>query len=227
MERKTVSQNKSRTLVCFLSTHPLILPELLRFVGSLRAHSVARLLKISPTTDLHRLALPAAQVYVVDSHSTGLATEGLVAFIRGRRRNARVIVLAEQVTGMHSFPLLHLGVKGLICYDEVPQQLARAIQLVAKGGLWIPRKVMSDFLELLQSGKRVPQLQGVTRNLSRREKEVLDLLLKSLSNKEISSSLHISESTVKFHISNIFQCYGVQRRADLILQSLQENVTVH
>jgi DNA-binding NarL/FixJ family response regulator len=199
----------------------------MRIASSLRSQSITRLLRVAPTTDLHRIAIPAAQVYVVDSHSIGLATEGLVSLIRSRRPNARVIVLTEEINGMLSFPLLHLGVKGLIGYDRVAREMTRAIRSVSKGGLWIPRAVMTDFMERLETGRKLPVPHSPSRNLSRREKEVLDLLMKSLSNKEISSTLHISESTVKFHISNIFQRFGVQRRADLIMQSLQESDTVH
>jgi DNA-binding NarL/FixJ family response regulator len=56
-----------------------------------------------------------------------------------------------------------------------------------------------------------------TRGLSRREKEVLELLLENLSNKEIASELNISSRTAKFHVSNLLSKHGVRRRADLIL----------
>jgi len=213
-------------MVCLLSAHPLVLLELQRFLGTFRPRSAARLLKTTLTADLNRLSISPARVYVVDSLSIGPATEGLVAVIRSRWRDARVIVLAQEVGESHSFPLLHLGVKGLIRYEEVARQLVRAIRLVADGGFWIPRKVMSDYLEFLQSARRPPLSSGMIRTLSRREKEVLYLLLKNLSNKEISLALHISESTVKFHISNIFRRYGVQRRSDLIVQSVQESATI-
>jgi len=57
--------------------------------------------------------------------------------------------------------------------------------------------------------------------LSRREQEVLNLLLDNLANKELAERLHISERTVKFHVSNILAKFGVRRRADLILLCYQ------
>lgn len=223
---KTAERAQAKITVCLFSTHPLVLPELQRYLGALRAHSVTRLLKITSVTDLSRVPCPPARVYVVDSHSTGPVTEGLVSLIRSRRRNARVVVLSDEVQGSRSFPFLHLGVKGLVRYQEVSRQLPKAVRMVAKGGFWIPRKVMSDYLALLQSGRRASLSTRSVGKLSRREKEVLELVLKSLSNKEISSALNISESTVKFHVSNIFHHYGVQRRADLILQSAQGAFTI-
>ena len=56
---------------------------------------------------------------------------------------------------------------------------------------------------------------------SRREQEVLDCLLENLANKEIADRLNISERTVKFHVSNLLSKFGVRRRADLILLSMQ------
>ena len=57
--------------------------------------------------------------------------------------------------------------------------------------------------------------------MSRRETEVVELLMQNLSNKEIGSKLHMSERTAKFHVSNLLAKYGVQRRADLILLFVQ------
>jgi DNA-binding NarL/FixJ family response regulator len=175
---------------------------------------------------VHRLPLPVALVYVVDGHSLGPATEGLVAGIRYRHRKRHVIVLMEEMKELHCFPLLRLGVKGMICYADVPRQLARAVRLLAEGGIWVPREVMSRYLEMGQKGHGTRLPATGAKSLSRREKEVLDLLLKNFANKEIASALHISESTVKFHVSNVISRFGVQRRADLILQSLQESSTI-
>jgi DNA-binding CsgD family transcriptional regulator len=60
--------------------------------------------------------------------------------------------------------------------------------------------------------------------LSRREQDVLEALLQNMSNKEIATRLNISERTVKFHVSNLLAKFSVQRRSDLILQSLQPSV---
>jgi len=60
-------------------------------------------------------------------------------------------------------------------------------------------------------------------DVSRREREVLDLLLDNLCNKEIASKLFISERTVKFHVSNLLSKFGVQRRADLIVLWMQRS----
>jgi DNA-binding NarL/FixJ family response regulator len=59
----------------------------------------------------------------------------------------------------------------------------------------------------------------------RREREVLDLLLDNLSNKEIAGKLFVCERTVKFQVSNLLSKFKVQRRADLIVIWIQRTST--
>jgi DNA-binding NarL/FixJ family response regulator len=107
-----------------------------------------------------------------------------------------------------------------VAYERVEEQLVPALQAVAKGGFWVPRELLSRFVDsLLQTGAARQTLHPV--GLSSRENDVLDCLLENLSNKEIASRLNISERTVKFHVSNLLGKFGVQRRADLILQAYQ------
>src|SRR5207244_4350998 len=114
-------------------------------------------------------------------------------------------------------PLLRLGAKGLMTFGEANEQLGRAVQEVSGGGFWVPRALLSRFVdESVSAVRRPPGPVGVAR-LSPREKEVLDALLGNLSNKEIASKLNMSERTAKFHVSNLLAKYRVRRRADLIL----------
>ena len=58
--------------------------------------------------------------------------------------------------------------------------------------------------------------------LTPREREIFEDLLENLSNKDIAKKRHITGRTAKFHVSNVLAKYGVKRRADLLLMSLQE-----
>ncbi len=74
---------------------------------------------------------------------------------------------------------------------------------------------------VLNSAKGRHLKREITTELSRREQEVLDALLENLANKEIADKLHISERTVKFHVSNLLKKFGVRRRSDFILLCYQ------
>ncbi|MBI3668575.1 MAG: response regulator transcription factor [Acidobacteria bacterium] len=210
-----------RLTVCLLSPHPLVLGEFQRLLARPGFLLLTRRLESTLVPDLRRLTLPRASVYVVDALGHRPATEALVVSLLERFPNARLLVVSEKFSEVNSFPLLRLGVKGLICYAEAHQQLRRALETLARGGFWVPRSVLSRFVDdMLSSVPGHRRLSGTT-GLSRREQEVLDCLLENLANKEIADKLHISERTVKFHVSNLLSKFGVRRRADLILLSLQ------
>ena len=85
----------------------------------------------------------------------------------------------------------------------------------------MPRALLSAFVDSTLESARRPRPAPPGVRMSRREQEVVELLMQNLSNKEIGSKLHMSERTAKFHVSNLLAKYGVQRRADLILLFVQ------
>jgi len=160
--------------------------------------------------DLRHLEPPKANVYVIDAHAAKPAIGALLTNILERYPDSRLIVVGENHAENNSFSLLRLGVKGLLTYMEAREQLIRALPLVANGGFWVPRQLLSGFVDvdsiLTSQGRRL-KTDSVA-NLSRQEQEVLDSLLQNLSNKEIASKLNIAERTVKFHVSNLLNKFG-------------------
>src|ERR1700751_4811399 len=214
-----------KLIVCLLSPHPLVLSEFEGLLGKASQFKVAsKQLESTLAPDLRAFEPPKAQVYVVDAHAARQATGALLSNLLERFTDARLIVVGDQHQDSNSFSLLRLGVKGILTYEEAREQLIRALPLVANGGFWVPRSVLSGFVDsiLTSQGRRL-KTDSVT-NLSRREQEVLDSLLENLSNKEIASKLNIAERTVKFHVSNLLSKFGVRRRADLILLTFQRRL---
>lgn len=203
----------------------MVLSEFQRILEKSPFKVITKQLESTLAPDLRGFVPPTAQVYIVDAHAAKPATGALLANLLERFPESRLIVVGEQHNDANSFSLLRLGVKGLLTYVEAREQLVRALPLVAAGGFWVPRSVLSGFVDsiLTTQGRRLKS-DSVT-NLSRREQEVLDLLLENLSNKEIGSRLNIAERTVKFHVSNLLNKYGVRRRADLILLTFQRRLS--
>ena len=211
--------------VCLLSPHPLVLTEFERLLGKASQFKViAKQLESTLAPDLRNLEPTKAQVYVIDAHAARQATGALLTNILERVTDARLIVVGDAINDANAYSLLRLGVKGILSYAEARDQLARALPLVSQGGFWVPRSVLSGFVDsiLTSQGRRL-KTESIT-NLSRREQEVLDSLLENLSNKEIASKLNIAERTVKFHVSNLLSKFGVRRRADLILLTFQRRM---
>lgn len=221
----SIVKHKSRKpalKVCILSPHPLVLAEFSRVLASPNFRIIARQLESMLGPDLRSLPVPKAQVYVVDAHASQPATAALIANILERTPAARLLVVAEKLSKAESHTLLRLGTKGLLTYSDAQEQLPRALPLVGGGGFWVPRSLLSEFVDsILSSGQGRRLKVETSAELSRREQEVLDSLLENLANKEIATKLNISERTVKFHVSNLLSKFGVRRRADLILLCYQ------
>ena len=183
---------------------------------------VAKQLDSMLAPDLRSLELPRASVYVVDAHAARQATGALLGNILDRFPTARLLVVGDNFKEGDSYTFLRQGVKGILNYGEAREQLPRAVPLVAAGGFWVPRTVLSRFVDSILSSTQGRRLRGDSpAELSRREQEVLGCLLENLANKEVADRLHISERTVKFHVSNLLAKFGVRRRADLILLCYQ------
>ena len=172
--------------------------------------------------DLRNLDIPRAAVYVIDAHAARQATGALLTNILERYATARLLVVGDKLKEADSYSLLRQGAKGILTYAEAREQLPLALPQVAAGGIWVPRPVLSRFVDSILSSTQGRRLRmDSPTELSRREQEVLASLLENLANKEVADRLHISERTVKFHVSNLLAKFGVRRRADLILLCYQ------
>lgn len=213
MDRRAYRNN--RLLVCLLSTHPLLLEEFGRKLSKSHLSVKAVRLRHMFFEDVNRLAIPAASIYVVDGHDPYAAA--LVGALVNRFPDSRVIVLSEKFTDATAFPLLELGVKGLLDYSEASHHLPEAVKVVREGKFWVDRQLLSRFMSSIVPAARRQFVKAGPRHLSPREREVLECLLENLSNKEIAKKLNISERTVKFHVSNLLAKFDVRRRVDLIM----------
>jgi DNA-binding NarL/FixJ family response regulator len=200
----------------------MVLDEFRRLLEDSGFHIVSKQLESMLAPDLRNLEVPRASVYVVDAHAARQATGALLGNVLDRFPTARLLVVGDKLKEEDSYTLLRQGVKGILNYDEAREQLPRALPLVANGGFWVPRTVLSRFVDSILSTTQGRRLRGDSpAELSRREQEVLNGLLENLANKEVADRLHISERTVKFHVSNLLAKFGVRRRADLILLCFQ------
>jgi DNA-binding NarL/FixJ family response regulator len=108
--------------------------------------------------------------------------------------------------------LLHSGIAGFITHAESSKLLGDAIQAVAEGRIWASREIIRIYVELTSQRFTVSSGEEM---LTARENQVLELLRKRYSNREMAQLLRISESTVKFHVSNVLTKLKAHHRRDL------------
>ncbi|HEY7403787.1 MAG TPA: LuxR C-terminal-related transcriptional regulator [Candidatus Angelobacter sp.] len=108
---------------------------------------------------------------------------------------------------------LHLGVRGIVhITQDLLQRLSEAINLVAQGQLFASGDVLDEFYY----GSRRIRPRSATPHLSFREEQVMDLLMKALTNRRIGAVLGISERTAKFHVCNLLRKLQVRTRRELM-----------
>lgn len=117
---------------------------------------------------------------------------------------------------------LQAGAAGFLLKDTPADDLIAAIRMVAGGGSWLDPRVTPRVLKAVRESKRVGgEVVHGFESLSEREIEVLALIASGASNVEIANRLHLSERTVKGHVSSIFAKLGARDRAAAIILAFE------
>ena len=164
---------------------------------------------------LHKLAERMTPVFIIDRGGIDLPLSECLRVLRQRHRNAKFVVLDQEQSPGKIGQLLSLGIHGFVAYSQIDEQLVRCVHYVAQGKLWISSSALAAYAQQSIASLKTVSDSPTPRDITKRESEVIDLVKRRLSNKEIGEMLNIRESTVKFHLSNIFSKLGVNRRSEL------------
>ena len=135
--------------------------------------------------------------------------------------SSRVLVLTSFSEDEKVFPAIKAGANGYLLKDVAVEDLARAIRSVAGGEFLLHPEVAGKVLdEFRETTKAIPPLSDLTP----REVEVLGLIAKGYSNKEIASSLLIATRTVKAHVSNILSKLHAMDRTQAALYAVRHGL---
>jgi DNA-binding NarL/FixJ family response regulator len=164
---------------------------------------------------------PHVQVALLGSHSKKF-TETVEA-VRIVLPTVRLIVTGSTMDDQAILKAVVGGAKGYVNEAASTSEFVQAIRTVHGGSIWVPRRVMSTFIERsLVPMRGKPQL-GCSK-LTTREKEVLQMLSEGRSNKEIGGPLGIEERTVKAHVSKLMRKVGVTNRIALTVHAVSHEL---
>jgi DNA-binding NarL/FixJ family response regulator len=129
----------------------------------------------------------------------------------------RVVMLTTFDLDSYLYEALKIGVSGFFLKADPPEQIVAGIRAVVAGAeLLAPaltRRVVEEYVRGPAPGTVAPELAELTD----REREVLALLARGLSNTEIASRLIVGEATVKTHVSSVFRKLGLRDRAQAVV----------
>jgi DNA-binding NarL/FixJ family response regulator len=131
---------------------------------------------------------------------------------------ARVVVLTTYDADEYVFAALRAGASGFMLKDVRPPELVEAIRIVARGDALlapsVTRRLLDRFAGALPDGAAPP---GDLEELTEREREVLRFVALALSNAEIAARLHLTEATVKTHVSAVLRKLGLRDRVQAVV----------
>ncbi len=115
--------------------------------------------------------------------------------------------------------LLSYQIHGVLSVDTQIPLLNKALRVVTEGQIWVDNKTLKAFLRQGNSPPAAPRGDGVTE----REKEIIELVCRGCTNKEIATSLSLSEHTIKAHLNRIFRKCNASSRSKLITLMMHQN----
>lgn len=129
---------------------------------------------------------------------------------------ARILILTTFGLDEYVYEALRAGASGFVLKDDPAEQLIAAVRTVAAGNALlspaITKRVIRQFTRIARPAP--PKELG---ELTEREREILRLIAVGLSNAEIGRELHISETTVKTHVTHILQKLGLRDRVQAVV----------
>ncbi len=129
-----------------------------------------------------------------------------------------LVLLSEEEGAAARLRTLALRGWGVVPPDAPPEELGAAVAAVAQGLVVLPKAMAEGALAGVSAAEELSEPPTA------REGEVLGLLARGLSNKQIARELHISEHTVKFHISALYAKLGVGNRAEAVSQGARHGL---
>lgn len=135
-----------------------------------------------------------------------------IKLLRDAFDSPRILVFSNYASGDEALRAFQAGALGFVVKDMPLERLLEGIRRVHEGEQFIPPEVSARMT------------RRVVSQLSKRELEVLSLVAKGLSNKEIASALNLVEGTVKVHLTSILSKLQVSDRTQAILAAIKRGI---
>ncbi len=158
-------------------------------------------------------------VVLLDVELTDMSGIDVIKQLNDAQISVRILGLSSYDDREFISQLLSLGASGYLLKDEIPEQIIEAVRGVARGETgWVSRKVAAKLSQILQKDQ-----DGVA-DLTRREMDVLRLVVEAKTNGEIGMLLGISEKTVEKHLDTIFRKLGVASRVEAAVLAVRSDL---
>jgi two-component system, NarL family, nitrate/nitrite response regulator NarL len=207
------------TRILVVDEHTLFRESLVRLLDSEPdLHVAAHCASIATAREI--LCRIAADVVLLDYDFEEEAVAALLRELQQRADRIKVLVVTAGTSAAGTAEILRAGAAGVFYKHRDPAQLFEAIRKISIGELWLDSGAIRS---LIAGARERAHEERRESSLSLRQRQVLSGVLDGLTNKEIAWRLHVSTSTAKATVQELFERAGVRRRNQLVRVALQEH----
>lgn len=209
----------------------LIIGDLLIFRNGLRMLLETRdnLKVVGEASDVSEVSssINGSRPDVILIDSSQITNSDLKSLLSQCCENIPTIVLTNSQSAQTHQKFLLEGASGVVTKEQEPGVLFKAISQVCSDDLWFRREVMKDTIErFINERNNAPEAIYSNKyySLTEREREVLSSICQGMKNKDIAKTLFITETTVRHHLTSIFEKLNVKSRLALAILAFNEGL---
>lgn len=166
-------------------------------------------------------------VILLDLHMPGVSGLETIDLLRERVPNAQIVMLTVSENAEDLLMALQLGARGYLLKNVEIDFLVESIRRAAKGESVMPVQMASKLADAIRQPAKEQISETSPDKLSRREKEIIIMLAKGASNKEIARTLNVAESTVKIHVQGILRKLDLSSRVQAAVYAVEHGLVAY
>lgn len=205
-------QTTDKIRIFIVDDHPVVRAGLTSMLGTQQEVEVVATAS-SGDAAIEALETTTADVMLLDLRMPGLSGVKTIQDIRRSAHPIRIIVLTSFETDEDIFRAIQSGAQGYLLKDTSLKEMIEAIKTVYAGKRYIPRDIAARLAERMMRTELTP-----------RELEILHMLAKGLTNKQIAKVLSISNNTVKNHVNSVIEKLEVCDRTEAATTAIQRGI---
>jgi DNA-binding NarL/FixJ family response regulator len=164
-------------------------------------------------------------VILLDSVSANALTRQCGIRMRDLNPNAQVLMIGMDADEGTFLRAVRAGVRGYLLHEASAADLIAAIRAVARREAVCPSQLCKSLFDALAGVREfIPSVRKMGFRLTRRQQELLPMVARGLTNKEIASHLNLSEQTVKNHVHRMLRKIGANDRSEVVAIALAEDL---
>jgi two-component system, NarL family, nitrate/nitrite response regulator NarL len=181
----------------------------------------------SLTSAVDQTLLLHPDILFLDVRMPGGQCAKTLLMLREQAPQVKVIILTGEISAGRAAEMFDAGASGLILKSAMSETIAPALLTVHEGAFWaLGRRYATRDEVMARIGAAAKTTTAPVVHLTPRELEVIGLIVKGLSNRDIAGQFKLSEETVKRHLTNIFDKLGVSTRLELAILAIERKLVV-